>query len=191
VTRRGFDWYGLTLPGVLVAGAVSLGVGAAGGGEGFTAAGWILLAVGAVALPFWAIAFVRARTLLGRARHRPGVRFVGSSLEGRRAMFAGFGRLCVVIADDDGVRSLRGRPLVEEWFAPWADIEGIGMGDTRVGRNLAPTIDIETATAGRVGFRVLHENGWQASFKYAQRLLGELRGIRPRTEGRPSSTSRR
>ena len=176
--RRGFDWYGLALPAILVVGAASVGISLLGNGEAFAVVGWILLGVGVLALPFWLSALIRSRMLLARAKREPGdVRFVGALLAQRWTLFLGLARLVAVVADKRGIRLLHGNPLAELENVPWTDVGLLAVGDYRVGRTLVPTMEI-----GNTVIRILHDNGWTASFRYADAILAELVALRRRAD---------
>ncbi len=174
--RRGFDWYGLAVPVVILVGAGSIGISLLGNGEAFWVVGWILLGVGVLALPFWLSALIRSRVLLARAKREPGeVRFVGALIAQRWTLFLGLARVVAVVADKQGIRLLQGNPFTELESVPWADVGLLAVNDYRVGRTLVPTMEI-----GNTVIRILHDNGWTASFRYADAILAELVALRRR-----------
>lgn len=181
--RRGFDWYGLTLPGTAVAGAVALAIGYGLAQDGLVVVGWILLGVAVVAAPLWIWRLVAASRALAAARDVPApVRFVGAMLREGSSHFVP-GPPATVLADDRGLRAVRADG--EAWAADWADVAGLAIGDSRVGRFTNPTIDVDVISTGRVRFRYLHARGWPGTYRDAEAVLAQLRRLQARAQRHP------
>lgn len=183
--RRSFDWYGLTLPAVLLVGAVLAVYGALGGGSAWSFAGGIMLVVGAIAAPFWAIALVRARRALAAARRDPGadapgaVVFAAEPVSDRPARIAGLKPVAGVLADRTGIRLLPAGSG-PSWSADWSGVASIKVEDVRSLGARIPLLVLESPDGQRTVLRMLHDYGWQASIADVDRAFGLLRALRRR-----------
>lgn len=74
---------------------------------------------------------------------------------------------------------LRGDPLTEELRIPWSEVTALRIGSLRIGRWIAPTLEVRREVGDPIVLRVLHDHGSMATFTYAERLLTELNTIRP------------
>jgi hypothetical protein len=176
--KRRFDWYGLALPAVLVAGLACLGISLLGNGTGFAIAGWLLVGIVVIVAPVWIYLFVRARRAFSRVAGEPAeLRFLGSVVgdDGRVK-----GRdFVVALAGREGIRILEGTEL--RWSAKWAEIGEPSRGVVRAGRTEFPTIAFDRAAGDTCVLAVINPNGWTASFGYADDVQAELQRLAPRS----------
>lgn len=178
--KRRFDWYGLTLPVVLVVGLACLGISLLGNATGFAVVGWILVGVAILAAPFWIVSFVRARGAWSQAAAQSAeVRFLASivSDDGRSR-----GRgLVVGLADRDGVRVVQGRTSEVRWSARWSELGDPVRGSIRPARTEFPTIAFDRGPGDSCVLAIYNPNGWPASFAFADDLQAELRRLHARS----------
>lgn len=175
--KRTFDWYGLTLPVVLVVGLACLGISLLGNGTGFAVVGWLLVGVAVIAAPLWVVAFVRARRAWSNAASQSAdTRFLASVVsDDGRSRSKG---LVVVLADRQGVRIVRGPASEVQWSARWSELGDPTGGSIRPARTEFPTIAFDRAVGDSRVLAVINPNGWPASFATADALLAELRRLR-------------